>query len=252
MKPNCSLRRALDDPNLLGTALAGDSWTAWRVLLLPCGRTIIAGRTGHLPPFHRPLQSALQAGTPVLGCNWPAIGQIACCGRSSGLFGRAMRLPNACRGRTRGDPGHCAGSAPGIGNSKLRSGQESPILRQRIVRQTSDLIELDGGIVIEVRASSFRRLRGMTCLCVIADECAFWFADETSSNPDVEIIGAIKPALLTTGGPLIGISSPYARKGVLWEAYSAHFGPDAEPTAKAARKNPWHWQAEHITVRVGW
>ena len=113
--------------------------------------------------------------------------------------------------------------------------QESPILRQRIVRQTSDLIELDGGIVIEVRASSFRRLRGMTCLCVIADECAFWFADETSSNPDVEIIGAIKPALLTTGGPLIGISSPYARKGVLWEAYSAHFGPDGDPDILVAQ-----------------
>ena len=29
-----TLRKALNDPKLLGTALAGDSWLAWRVLLI--------------------------------------------------------------------------------------------------------------------------------------------------------------------------------------------------------------------------
>ena len=29
-----SLRKALSDPKLLGNALAGDSWLAWRVLLI--------------------------------------------------------------------------------------------------------------------------------------------------------------------------------------------------------------------------
>ena len=33
MKPRCPLRRALDDPNLLGTVLTGPSWFAWRALL---------------------------------------------------------------------------------------------------------------------------------------------------------------------------------------------------------------------------
>ena len=34
MIPTIALRKALLDPLLLGTALAGDSWAAWRTLLL--------------------------------------------------------------------------------------------------------------------------------------------------------------------------------------------------------------------------
>src|SRR4029450_6831065 len=34
MKPRVTLRQALDDPSLLGAALAGPSWHAWRSLLL--------------------------------------------------------------------------------------------------------------------------------------------------------------------------------------------------------------------------
>ena len=34
MTPLCTLRRALADPMLLGSALSGDSWQAWRTLLI--------------------------------------------------------------------------------------------------------------------------------------------------------------------------------------------------------------------------
>jgi hypothetical protein len=34
MKPKISLREALSDPGLLGNILAGDSWKAWRVILI--------------------------------------------------------------------------------------------------------------------------------------------------------------------------------------------------------------------------
>ena len=34
MKPIVSMRRALEDPRLLGDVLAGDSWAAWRTLLI--------------------------------------------------------------------------------------------------------------------------------------------------------------------------------------------------------------------------
>ena len=33
MKPRISLRQSLQDPNLLGGALTGESWAAWRTLL---------------------------------------------------------------------------------------------------------------------------------------------------------------------------------------------------------------------------
>jgi hypothetical protein len=101
----------------------------------------------------------------------------------------------------------------------------SALLIQRITSQTSDTISLDNGVDITVRASSFRRLRGLTCIAIIASESAFWLS-ENSSNPDTEILRAVRPALLTTGGPLIQISTPYARKGELWNAYHRYFGKD--------------------------
>ena len=58
----------------------------------------------------------------------------------------------------------------------------------------------------------------MTTVAIIATESAFWL-DEHSANPAREIIAAVKPALLTTGGPLIQISTPYAKAGQLWDSY---------------------------------
>jgi phage terminase large subunit-like protein len=106
--------------------------------------------------------------------------------------------------------------------------QQSPILRQLVTRQSSDTIVLNNRINIEVRAASFRRLRGPTYVCVIADEAAFWHNDEISANPDTEILNAVRPGLATTGGPLIIASSPYARRGVLWDLYRRQFGPEGD------------------------
>ena len=93
---------------------------------------------------------------------------------------------------------------------------------------------LTTGITLEVRSASFRRIRGVTCVAVLADECAFWLSDE-SANPDVEILNAARPALATTQGPLIAISSPYARRGALWETYRRHYGPEGDPTILVAQ-----------------
>src|SRR5262249_36903774 len=112
--------------------------------------------------------------------------------------------------------------------------EASPILRQLIRRQTSETIELANGITIDVRSASFRRLRGLTCIACIADEAAFWHSDE-SANPDSEILGAVRPSLATTNGLLCVISSPYARRGVLWDAFRNHFGPAGNPSILAAR-----------------
>jgi hypothetical protein len=69
--------------------------------------------------------------------------------------------------------------------------EQSPILRQLIVNRTSDALELSNNVSIEVRAASFRRLRGPTYVAVICDEAAYWMDAETSSsNPDSEIVNA--------------------------------------------------------------
>jgi hypothetical protein len=62
-------------------------------------------------------------------------------------------------------------------------------------------------------------------LACIFDEAGFW-RDETSTQPDVETYQAILPALATTGGMLIAISSPYAQRGLLFTKHQQSFGKD--------------------------
>jgi hypothetical protein len=49
---------------------------------------------------------------------------------------------------------------------------ESPILKQLIANRTADTLELTNRITVEVRAASFRRLRGPTYCAVLLDEGA--------------------------------------------------------------------------------
>src|ERR1019366_9985083 len=75
-------------------------------------------------------------------------------------------------------------------------------------------------------ASSFRRLRGPTYLLVVGDESAFYMNVEgESANPDAAIFDAVKPGLATTHGAMVLISSPYARKGLIWDYYRRYYGP---------------------------
>ena len=109
--------------------------------------------------------------------------------------------------------------APTVGQSKLAFNyclgfiEASPILRQQIESVTADEICLKGGIVISVHPASFPSVRGRTVVVAIFDEGAFW-NDEGSALSDKEAYRAILPALATTGGMLIGISSPYRKTGL--------------------------------------
>jgi len=95
-----------------------------------------------------------------------------------------------------------------------------------VKRQTETTIEFDNRCVIEIGTASFRSVRGYTLAAVIADEIAFWFTD--GANPDREIIQAVRPALATLDGKLIAMSSPYAKRGELWNVYKRHYGTDGD------------------------
>jgi hypothetical protein len=104
-----------------------------------------------------------------------------------------------------------------------------PMLKEMITRRTRDTIELSNRVVIEIHTCSFRSTRGYALAAVICDEIAFWRSEE-SANPDVEILNAIRPGMITIPGSLLlCISSPYARRGALWEAYRKHYGKDGDP-----------------------
>jgi hypothetical protein len=101
-----------------------------------------------------------------------------------------------------------------------------PALAQLVERRTAEALAFKNGIVIEVHTASFRTTRGYTVVAAIADEIAFW-RSEDSANPDTEILTALRPSMATVRGALLlCISSPYARRGALWDAYRRHWGSD--------------------------
>ncbi|MBI5320882.1 hypothetical protein [Bradyrhizobium sp.] len=100
-----------------------------------------------------------------------------------------------------------------------------PMLSRLIERETQFGLELSNSVAIEVTTASFRSVRGATCVAALADEIAFW-ADE-GANPDAEVIKAIRPSMATIPNAMLLLaSSPYARKGVLWDMHRQHHGKD--------------------------
>jgi len=105
-----------------------------------------------------------------------------------------------------------------------------PLFAELIERDGDDEIILINNIVIEIQAASFRSVRGYTVIAGLCDEIAYFRSDETSSNPDSEIIAALRPAMATVpGAMLLCASSPYAKRGELWNAYRRWHGKDDAP-----------------------
>lgn len=107
--------------------------------------------------------------------------------------------------------------------------QRSPRLRGLIKKELAWEIELNNRITIAVKTKSFRSLRGYTVVSAILEELAFW-RSEDSVNPDLEVLAAIRPAMLTVkDSMLIGISSAYAKRGLLYDQYRKHYGKASGP-----------------------
>ena len=237
MTPTVSIRKALTDPALLGSILSGDSWLAWRVLLIAGmgepltdeERVIFTKLTGReAEPLQRIEEAAFVAGRRG--------------GKSRSMATLLAYIAGLCKHRLApGETGIALCIAPDQKQAKITldyceaSFNESPMLRQLVVNRTADALELKNGITIEVRSASFRRLRGPTYIAVIADESAFFYSGEFSANTDSEILNAVRPGLATTSGPLIVASSPYARRGVLWETHRRHFGKNGDPRILVAQ-----------------
>ena len=238
MIPRTSLRRALADPNLLGGTLTGDSWRAWRVLL-------IAAMGEELQEDERALFKELTGRVREPGQRVEefagVVGRRG--GKSRAISVLATYIAGLCDhpALVRGETGVVLIIAPDARQATIcldyieATFRASPILRKLIENRIADTLELTNGVSVEVRAANFRRLRGPTYLAVIADECAFWFSDEHAANVDAEILGACRPGLATTSGPLIMISSPYARRGELHRVYAKHFGPRGDPLVLVAQ-----------------
>lgn len=238
MTPKVSMRRALADPALLGTILAGESWAAWRVLL-------IAAMGEKLTDDERKLFTKLtgREREPLERCEELAIVAGRRGGKSRAISTLAVYLAALCEHPelVAGETGVCLIIAPDQRQAQITLDyaascfEASDVMAQLIAHRTVDSLQLANGVSIEVRSSSWRRLRGPTYTAVLGEEIAFLYSDEFSSNADSAILDAVRPGLATTGGPLILASSPYARRGVLWDTYRRHFGPQGDPLILVAQ-----------------
>jgi hypothetical protein len=104
-----------------------------------------------------------------------------------------------------------------------------PALAALIEAETKESVGLTTGITIEVISASIAAPRGRAYALVIIEEAAFLPQDQ-SANPDVELLRAVRPALARVPGSLlVVISSPYARRGVPWQAWQRYHGqPDSD------------------------
>lgn len=240
MKPLVTARVAFEDENLLGRELADTSWLAMRALILAALGEKLTGEERKLfvkltlreqEPFQRVKRLLIVAGRRSGKSRTAAalILYLALLCDHSGNLSIGEKGVVLCVAQNMDQAKVVFNYCVGILNAQ-------PILKKEVVSITREAIVLRNGIEIQVRPASFRGLRGITCVAAICDETAFWFTEEgNSSNPDTEIINAITPALATTKGMLIIISSPYSRRGVVWKFYSKHFGPCGDPMTLVAQ-----------------
>jgi len=217
---------AMTDQKLFGSQFSGDTWSNWRALIagfygLDCDASTFQKLTNR-----EPLQSPANEFYLVVGRRG---------GKSN--ISALMAVYEACFNdyTDKLAPGEIATVMVIAADRKQARSvmryirgllEANPMLERMIVRDGQDVIELSNRCAIEIMTASHKSIRGYTVVAAICDEIAFWSND--GANPDREILTALRPAMATLGGKLICLSSPYARRGVLWEAYKKHFGKDSK------------------------
>jgi len=102
---------------------------------------------------------------------------------------------------------------------KLR---RSPVLRKMIDNITQECISLTNGVEIQVYPCSIGRVRGVSLICFIADEVAFW--KHEGKDVDSEILDSVRPGLDFDYSKCIKISTPYMMRGEIYQDYKQFYG----------------------------
>lgn len=224
MKP-LNIIQALSDGHLLGQFIKPDSWGAWHTLF----RAFYA-----LPPQPGDIElfKACTGRTewPTVRANelWVISGRRSGKSINASLLAAFLAAFQEYPMLSRGERGTIPIISPTRTQSKIIKNyvsgffSENPYLSTLLDSETAWEINLRGNITISIMTADFRSIRGFTCLAGLLDESAFFQTE--GSVPDSEVIRALRPALITTKGPLISISSPYAKRGALFDAYKRYYG----------------------------
>jgi hypothetical protein len=228
-----NILQAIADPKVFAGHFRGSTWDAWRVFLaalfgLPMTAEQLAIYQKHTGRSTPPSAPSLEA--------WLCIGRRG--GKSFALAVIATFLACFRDWRPFLGPGEAATvmvicadrkQARTIMRFALGLLKAVPMLRRQIVNVTRESITLKHRVVIEVHTASFKTTRGYTIVAALCDEIAYWPTDENASDPDTEVLNALKPAMATVPGALLlCASSPYSRRGALWDAHRKHYGEDSD------------------------
>jgi hypothetical protein len=233
-KPMVTIEQAMLDANLLGAGLGDPStWKLWLTVLKAAfaialtpeeAQAFAAVAGGRKPPTQRAKEL------------WCVLGRRSGKSRMAAALAVYFAVLVDHTGKLApGEVGYVYTLASTRDQAKaIRNYAEgflraSPILSTMIEEVTAEEIRLRGGIVIAVHPSNFRSVRGRSLLACVFDEVSFWRSEE-SAQPDLEVYRAVLPALSTTGGMLVAISSPYRRVGILHQKHRDFFGKDDDRT----------------------
>ncbi|MGE3241368.1 MAG: hypothetical protein AB7G28_07895 [Pirellulales bacterium] len=109
----------------------------------------------------------------------------------------------------------------------LRKLFATPLLKSSVVSDRQDLFTTNFGVRVEVLPADYKYVRGFTFLSAIVDEAAFiGVEEEGKKRSDTEVIRALEPGLITTGGKLLVLTTPYGKVGWVYENFTKHFGDD--------------------------
>lgn len=85
-----------------------------------------------------------------------------------------------------------------------------------------DEIRLRNNIIIKCIPCTVKAARGFAVPVAVLDEVGFWSFEADSANQDEEVYRAVRKAQIQFPNKLtVGISSPYAKQGLLWKNYEA-------------------------------
>jgi hypothetical protein len=223
-----SIETTMTDRRYLGRWFEGESWAAWLAVLKAAFAEPMTAAEVEL--FRKVAGGRDPPGQPVKEL-WCAVGRGGGKDAAASLIATHTALFVDHRRRLR--PGQrattlclaCDRDQAKIALSYVRGYfTEHPVLKGTVERETQFGLELKNRSEIIVKTNNFRSVRGLSCACVILDECAF-YRDDTSANPDREVYVALQPALARMPGSiLVGISSPYRQSGLLFDKYREHFG----------------------------
>jgi hypothetical protein len=101
-----------------------------------------------------------------------------------------------------------------------------PSLAAMIQRETKDVVELRNMVDIAILTDDFRSVRGRPILCCVLDEAAMLDSSGESAT-GLELYAAILPGMSTIPqAQMFAISTPYAKKGLLFKKFADRFGTD--------------------------